>query len=94
MRTYTNARHWKQEAYGLVQVSWNPEKQLLRGNLELITKNYAHVQALSDAPIHGATYVIVPTSSDCSTPEQIIAEAFEIWKSGPENARQVGLEAL
>lgn len=89
MKTLTNARHWKQSAYGLVMVSFNKEKQFLRGNLELITKNFTYANALSNAPTHSGVYIVVPTSAECSTPEQIIAKAFEIWKTDPDNARLI-----
>lgn len=90
MRILTNARRWKQTAYGLVEVSYNKDKDLLRAKLELITKNFTYANALSNArTTSGGVFVVVPTEADCSTPEQIIARAIEIWKTDPDNAAQI-----
>ena len=87
MRILTNARHWKQTAYGLVEVSYNKDKDLLRAKLELITKNFTYANALSNTrPTPGGVFVVVPTDTDCSTPEKIIARAIEIWKTDQDNA--------
>lgn len=80
MKILTNARHWKQEAFGLVEIKYNPGKDLLRARLELITKSQSFAAALSNAPtVGGGEWVVVPTSANCSTPEQIIDAAVKIW---------------
>ena len=82
MRILTNARHWKQEAFGLVEINYNEKKDLLRARLELITKSQQYAAALSNAPTkNGGIYIVVPTDSNCSTPEQIIEAAITTWKA-------------
>lgn len=86
MRILTNARHWKQDAYGLVEIKYNPGKDLLRAKLELITKSQAYAAAISNAPtVGGGEYIVVPTTADCSTPEQIIDAAVQIWTQHRQN---------
>lgn len=77
MKILTNARHWKQNAFGLVEITYNPEKDLLRAKLELITKLRSHAVAMSKY----GDYIVVPTTATCSTPEQIIDNAVRIWKT-------------
>lgn len=85
MRTLTNARHWKQNAYGLVEIKYNKEKDLLRAKLELITKSQPYAAALCNAPTRsGGHFIVVPTNSNCSTPEQIIEHAIKIWTATRE----------
>lgn len=86
MKVLTNARHWKQNAFGLVEITYNPEKDLLRAKLELITKSQAYAAALSNAPTRsGGTYIVIPTDANCSTPEQIIDAAVQVWKTTRQN---------
>lgn len=81
MKILTNARHWKQDAFGLVEIKHNPEKDLLRAKLQMITKWQNHASALANMPTAGSDFIIVPTNANCSTPEQIINTAVEIWKT-------------
>lgn len=86
MRILTNARHWKQDAFGLVEIKYNREKDLLRARLELITKSQAYAAALSNAPTRsGGVWIVVPTDANCSTPEQIIDAAVAIWQTSRQN---------
>lgn len=80
MRTLTNTRHWKQNAFGLVEIKYNPEKDLLRANLLFITKIQSHAAALASAPTPH-DLIVVPTDANCSTPEQIVDNAVKIWKT-------------
>lgn len=83
MKILTNTRHWKQNAFGVVEIKHNPDKDLLRANLLFITKIQSHAVALSNAP--GSNCVIVPTDSNCSTPEQIVDNAVKIWQTTRQN---------
>ena len=48
MKILTNARHWKQDAYGLVEIKYSPEKDMLRARLQIITKWQSHASALAN----------------------------------------------
>lgn len=85
MKILTNARHWKQDAYGLVEIKYSPEKDMLRARLQMITKWQSHASALANMPTSGSDFIIVPTNANCSTPEQIIDAAVEIWKAARQN---------
>ena len=89
MKILTNARHWKQTAWAVVEISYNPDKDLLRAKLQFITKFMS--QAVAFESIATANnFIVVQTSAECSTPEQIIATAIERWKT----ARQIRESAL
>lgn len=77
MKILTNTRHWKQNAFALVEIKYNPEKDLLRAKLEMITKDKGHAGALARMI---STYWVVETTAECSTPEQIVARAIECWQ--------------
>lgn len=84
MKILTNARHWKQTAFGLVEITYNPDKDLVRAKLEMITKMKSHAYALANM----TGEIVVPTSSECSTPEQIIDAGVKIWLAQREEARK------
>lgn len=83
MRTITNARHWKLDAYGVVTILERQDGQLIRAKLEAIVKDHMTANMLVEAfansgrPQKG---VIVPLSASCSTPEKICKAAVAVWK--------------
>lgn len=89
MKILTNARHWKQNAFGVVEISYNQEKDLVRAKLIFITKYQSHAAALANTPSMNY-FIVVPTNATCSTPEQIIDSAVKIWQT----ARQTSKNAI
>lgn len=89
MKILTNARHWKQTAWAVVEISYKPDKDLVRAKLQFITKLMSQAIAFERADTAN-DFIVVQTSSECSTPEQIIATAIERWQT----ARQIRESAL
>lgn len=89
MKILTNARHWKQTAWAVVEISYKPDKDLVRARLQFITKLMSQAIAFERAATAN-DFIVVQTSAECSTPEQIIAEAMERWQT----ARQIRESAL
>lgn len=89
MKILTNARHWKQTAWAVVEITYNPDKDLVRARLQFITKFMSQAIAFErTATVND--FIVVQTSAECSTPEQIIATAIERWQT----ARQIRESAL
>lgn len=89
MRTITNARHWKLDAYGVVTIMERQNGELIRARLEAITKDAMTANMLIEAYANSGRPqkgIIVPLSAACSTPEKICKNAVEIWKLSKSQA--------
>ena len=89
MKILTNARHWKQTAWAVVEISYKPDKDLVRAKLQFITNLMSQAVAFESVATAN-DFIVVQTSAECSTPEQIIATAIERWKT----ARQIRQSAV
>lgn len=82
MKLITNARHWKLDAFGVVAITSKDGGEWIRTKLIAIVKDQTVANLLTN---QADDIIIVPTSAECSTPEQICKQAAAIHRATRQN---------